>query len=157
MPKAVLPQELLSKASLQGNEYAWRIADVAEVIAAARDLGLATLGGQIQFRTPDGICELYWLSADADERRPGEDWLAFVARSADQVLWLFTRLVADTDFIAEGVRTFSYRAELRSRGHELNEYLYFAMSFVDQSGESQLRQMREELKARTIKRRCRKG
>jgi hypothetical protein len=69
---------------------------------------------------------------------------------------LFSRLVADTDFIAEGVRTFSYLAEQRSRGHELNEYLYFSLSFVDQSGESQLRQMREELKARTIRRRCRK-
>lgn len=130
-----LPPEVLGKASLRGNEYAWRLADVAHAVAAGRDAGLATLGGQVQFRTPDGICELYWLNSDADDRRPDEDWPNYVARSADQVLRGFAGMVAGADFVAEGVLHFGHLAELRSLGHELKEYLWFALSFCDEERE----------------------
>ena len=151
-PEGRLPPDVLGKASLRGNEYAWRLADVAEAVTAARDAGLATLGGQVQFRTPDGICDLYWLNADADDRRPDEDWPTFVVRSADQVLRGFAGLIAGTDFVAEAVRHPGHIAELQSLGHELKEYLWFAVSFCDKERESQLRQLREDLTARAFMR-----
>lgn len=152
-PERRLPPEVLGKASLRGNDYAWRLADVAEAVTAARDAGLATLGGQVQFRTPAGICELYWLNADADDRRPDEDWPTFVVRSADQVLRGFAGLVAGTDFEAEGVRHPGQLAELQSLGHDLKEYLWFALSFCDEEKEARLRQLRDDLKARALRRR----
>jgi hypothetical protein len=153
MTEVKLPPSILDKASLRANEYAWRLADVAEAINAAQTSGLATLGGQIQFRTPDGICELYWLSATAEDRRPDEDWLPFVSRSAEQVLQRFVGLVATTDFVAEGLRHFPCLAELQSRGDELAEYLCFVLYFQDPAGEAHLRQLHEDLMARERRRR----
>jgi hypothetical protein len=83
--ESLLPPAVLCKALLRGNEYAWPLDDVPAAIAAARSVGLATLGGQVQFRTPDGTCELYWLNADAEDWRSGEAWSEFVTRSAEQV------------------------------------------------------------------------
>ena len=51
-PENLLPKDILYKASLVGNEYAWKQIDVKKVIFAAEELNLATLGGQSQFRLP---------------------------------------------------------------------------------------------------------
>jgi hypothetical protein len=59
---------------------------------AAAASGLANLGGQAQFRIPDGTCDLYWLSLDSGERRPNETWESYVTRSAAEVLAQFTAL-----------------------------------------------------------------
>ena len=53
-----LPHDLLQRASLRGSEYAWPIEDIPKVIEAARQANLASIGGQLQFRLPDGgTCE----------------------------------------------------------------------------------------------------
>ncbi|MGL6076220.1 MAG: hypothetical protein ACRC8S_18860 [Fimbriiglobus sp.] len=129
MVEGLLPSVVMDKASLRGNEYAWPLADVPEAIAAAKSLGLATLGGQVQFRTPEGTCELYWLNADTTDRLPDESWVAFVARSADQVSRGVAGLVAGTDFVAEGVKNFGNLAELRARGVALDGFLCFVLYF----------------------------
>jgi hypothetical protein len=132
MVEESLPPEILLKASRRGDEYAWRLPDVLEVIAAARALGLATLGGQVQFRTPGGTCELHWLSADAEDRHPGESWEDYVARSADEVSRKVRSLAEVTNFIGEGI-SFPHLAELRSKGEALEEYLCFVLYF-EQAG-----------------------
>lgn len=58
--EALLPPTVLAKATIINNEYAWPFADVEEAIVAAQALGLANLGGNPQFRLPDGIYDLYW-------------------------------------------------------------------------------------------------
>ena len=129
LPEQLLPAIILAKASLSGNEYAWRIHDVEDAIRAAYSTNLATIGGQIQFRLPDGTCELYWLEADSSPRRNGEDWSSFVSRSADEVIERFRSLRANSDFVAEGASSFTFLSERQNQGIVLADYLYFVLYF----------------------------
>ena len=83
-----LPKELLERASLRGKEYAWRIADIPEVIEAARRAGLVNVGGQLQFRFPDGKTrECYWVEVDTYRSVPQALlWDVRVAQTADVAL-----------------------------------------------------------------------
>jgi hypothetical protein len=76
-----LPTAITIGADLRGNEYGWPIHSFPDALAKAEALGYACLGGQFQFRIDDGTCEMYWLSADSTERRPGEAWCAYGERS----------------------------------------------------------------------------
>ena len=53
--EALLPADILARADFRHNEYAWRVADLPDVVAAARDKNLRNLGGQLQIRTGDAI------------------------------------------------------------------------------------------------------
>jgi hypothetical protein len=140
MDEELLPPSILAKGSLRGNEYAWQFGDVKDVVAAARAAGLATLGGQAQFRLPDGICEMYWLDADASYRRPGEPWSAFVGRSADEVLAAFREKVVPADFLAEAQR-WPFLCTKIEEGLNVLDYLCFVLSF--QTERSALPQRRQ--------------
>ena len=129
LPEQLLPARILAKASLCGNEYAWRIDDVEDTIRAAHSSNLATIGGQIQFRLPDGTCELYWLAADSSRRRDDEDWSSFVSRSANEVIEKFRSLQAKFNFVAEGVKEFTFLSEKHKQGFVLADYLYFILYF----------------------------
>jgi len=104
----LLPKELLDQASLRGSEYAWRVEDIPRVIHAARDANLLNIGGQLQFRLPDGgTCECYWIEVDTSKTvSDSEDWKTRVARSAEVALAGFDELRAKYDFVAEGKRAF---------------------------------------------------
>lgn len=132
MVEELLPPEILSKATRRGDEFAWPLHDVPDVIAAARASGLATLGGQVQSRTPGGTCELYWLRADAEGRRPGEPWTDFVARSGEEVTRRVRALEAGTEFVGEGLG-FSHLADLHANGEALEQYLCFVLYFERQT------------------------
>jgi len=80
-----LPPELVAGASINGNEYGWPPGLFPDAARRAEPLGYACLGGQFQFRAPAGTCEMYWLSADAADRQPGEDWRAYCERSRTEV------------------------------------------------------------------------
>jgi hypothetical protein len=125
-----LPQNALNKATWRGNEYAWPLPAVEEVVIAARDCSLANLGGQIQFRVPEGTCELYWLTAAPDDRRPDEPWSAYVNRTADEVLSRFRLLQSRTNFVKEGV-SFPLLQHLHDQGVNLDQYLCFVVYFEE--------------------------
>jgi hypothetical protein len=127
MPELRLPAPVLAKATFQGYEHAWRLADVPEAIAAARACGLATIGGVAQFRTPAGTGELYWWSADAGPRWPGESWGQYVARSAAEVLARVQQLPV-AEMVAEGLR-WPEIAALRDTGVDVSNYLCFVLYF----------------------------
>jgi hypothetical protein len=98
-----LPPDILQRASLAGNEYAWRIQDIPDVITAARVANLISVGGQLQFRLPDGgTCECYWVDVDTyksvDKALP---WTERVSRTAEVALCDFEALQQRFDFIAE--------------------------------------------------------
>ena len=103
-----LPKEVLDRASLRGNEYAWRVDDIPHVISAARDANLLNVGGQLQFRLSDGgTCECYWVDVDALRSIPGDkDWESRVVQSAITTLADFKKLQTTYDFVAEGKRAF---------------------------------------------------
>ena len=94
---ATLPPEIAGDASFDGQEYGWKILSFPTVLAAAERLGFACLGGQLQFRINGSIFEMYWLSADASDRLPGEFWPEYVQRSCSEVGRTFAELVANVD------------------------------------------------------------
>lgn len=128
-----LPAEILAKASVASNEYAWRIEDVESTIEAARLVNLATLGGQVQFRLPEGTCELYWLAADSSPRLNNESWSVFVFRSAKEVIEKFRLLQEKTDFVSEGIQAFTLLEGKYEEGANLADYLYFVLYFEDET------------------------
>jgi hypothetical protein len=105
-PESRLPEAIRELGDLRGNEYAWRRHDLSRVFDAAKAARLANLGGQVQFRLPDGTCELYWQNFDVASRGPDESWGAFVERSR-----------ADVDVAASilPLRSASFRTSPRRR------------------------------------------
>ena len=133
MDEALLPPSILAKATLRGKEYAWPIACVEEAISAARASGLATVGGQAQFRIPEGTCEMYWLDADASERRACEPWPEFVTRSAQEFLARFQDKIVGADFLAEAQQWPILREKIEA-GVKVLDYLCFVLYLQAEPG-----------------------
>ena len=106
---AHLPIELLNRASLRGNEYAWPLNDIPDVIEAARAANLLSVGGQLQFRLPDGgICECCWVEVDTFLTVPKDQpWAERVENTAVEALKAFHDLPNHHDFLAEGRKAFA--------------------------------------------------
>ena len=100
-----LPAPARALADLRGDEPAWRRADLWRLANAARAVGLATTGGQVQLRLPSAIHELYWQDYDPGERRPEESWPVHTDRSWKELLFL-TGTLPSEDAIIEGARRF---------------------------------------------------
>jgi hypothetical protein len=135
-PELYLPHELLQRAALSGEEYAWRIADVPSVIAAARDAGLISIGGQLQFLLPDiGTCECYWVEVDTYKSVPmALPWMERVERTANTALSDFAELSSRFDFLAEGKRSFAEPfKKIELQGADPAQFMWFAW-YVAQPG-----------------------
>jgi len=122
-----LPAALLERASLRGNEYAWSIGDIPEVIEAARLAGLVNVGGQLPFRAPGATTECYWIDVDPlrslPENLPSQDR---IIQSAERAHAGFARLLAEVDFIAEGRNSFAqYFDDLERRGQDPAQFACF--------------------------------
>jgi len=126
-----IPDDVLSKATLRGKEYAWPISAVEEAIEAARENGMANIGGEVQFRLPDKIYELYWIGFDSDPQHEGETWNAYVVRSAEEVLNRFRQLRSQTDFIKEGTEYYKPLEQMHKEGVSLDQYLCFVLDFEE--------------------------
>ena len=115
--EGALPPVLLGRASLVGNEYAWRVDDIPNVIEAARAANLVSIGGQLQFRLPDGgTCECYWVQVDTyqsvDRALP---WKVRVERTAISFAALGGKLRFGTGRQSE-IRCQTRKHGLRRRG-----------------------------------------
>src|SRR5262249_53618034 len=129
MCEQLLSPSVLGKATLRGKEYAWPVAAVEEAVTAAAAAGLAIVGGQFQFRIPEGTCELYWLSADSSEQLGDEPWESYVNRSAAEVLDQIAAIRQRTDFGSEALQ-WPVLAKLHAQGVDLNQYLCFVLYFA---------------------------
>lgn len=126
--EGALPPDILARASPAGNEYAWPIADIPAVIEAARAANLVSIGGQLQFRLPNGgTCECCWVEVDTyksvDNALP---WSERVVRTAEAAARDFTALRDRFDFIAEGHKAFaSYLDALLAQGRDPADAMCF--------------------------------
>ena len=128
LPEAALPALLLERATLRGNEFAWPIGDIPDVIEAARSAGLISVGGQLQFRFPSGeICECYWVEVDTFQSVPADlPWHERVEQTAASALSQFEDLRRRCDFVAEGRSAFrSYMDEFEASGGNLKDAMCF--------------------------------
>src|SRR5881397_3715510 len=123
-----LPADLLNRASLRGNEYAWPLDDIPQVIDAARQAALVNIGGQLQFRFPTGeTCECYWVGVDTyrsvSKLLP---WQQRVEKTAAAALEQFSHLATVFDFIAEGRAGFAqHLEEFEKQGQDPREAMCF--------------------------------
>ena len=124
-----LPANLLARASLRGNEYAWTRPDLPMVFAAAEAAGIANLGGQVQFRLLDGTCELYWHEFGPTDRRAGETWASWVSRSRQETAATLARIPPDEDLVAEGLAQFDFLRDKATNGVDDGECLCFVCYF----------------------------
>ena len=125
-----LPAEILKRATLRGNEYAWRRADLPMLFVAAESAEIANLGGQVQFRVPDGTCELYWHSFNSSDRRPGESTESWVSRSRQEAEASLLRVPSDAELVTEGLAQFEFLREKAAEGLDVKETLCFVCYFA---------------------------
>ena len=116
-----LPETILNKAIKSGNEFGWRQTDFIETIEAARKLKMGIVGGQVQYVLPDGTCELYWLAYDPVERQPGEGWIKYCNRTADETIEKFKDLITKTDFEKEA-SSLDFLRDKQSKGVDIDDY-----------------------------------
>ncbi|MBI1682502.1 hypothetical protein [Caulobacter hibisci] len=124
-----LPDEILSRASLRGGEYAWPLADIPAVIEAARAANLLNIGGQLQFRLPDqAICECYWVEVDTYRTvSKKQSWNGRVEAAAADALSAFRQLPDEYDFLAEGQKAFAEHLDaLKTTGRDPRDAMCFA-------------------------------
>ncbi|HEX4737640.1 MAG TPA: hypothetical protein VH331_08770 [Allosphingosinicella sp.] len=113
VPETKLPARLLERATLRGNEWAWPIGDIPEVIEAARQADLISIGGQLQLRLPAGAtCECYWVEVDTFQSvPPGLPWSERVEKTATAAQSQFQDLQQRYNFRAEGRSAFPEQFE----------------------------------------------
>jgi len=128
-PESFLPTDLLSCASKRGHEYAWRKQDLLTVADAAEHAGLASDGWQVQFRTPDGACELCWSSFDPEERRKSESWSQYVTRSWQESRQMWQKLFDNANLIVEGKKIFRLIQQTEGQGVLPRDTLWFVLHF----------------------------
>lgn len=127
-PDSLLPRDLIERSTLRGNERAWPIGDIPKVIEAARLADLISIGGQLQFRIPDGgTCECYWVEVDTYRTVPATlPWSERVVRTAAEAMSQFNDLLARDDFIAEGRKAFqTYLDDFEASGGKLEDAICF--------------------------------
>ena len=124
----LLPDAVTARATLRGNEYAWPIGDIPMVIEAAKAANLINIGGQLQFRIPEGgTCECYWVEVDTfKEVSTDLSWPERVTARAAAALSQFKILCNQYDFVAEGRSAFgAHLNDFESQGGDISEALCF--------------------------------
>src|SRR5262245_22969479 len=130
MEEHTLPEKIRRKASITPDgELAWQMDDVRAVILSARDMGLACLGGQVQFQFPDGTGEAYWISFDPASQRVNESWEEYVFRSAEKALSAFDRICRETDFRKVAHHWEFIQNKIEREGCDPTDYLWFPLYF----------------------------
>ncbi len=124
-----LPTEILQKAIVSGKEYGWKRTDFKEVVEKAVEVGLGIIGGQVQFKLPDGTCELYWYKYDTKDRKSGENWKDYCQRTKEECLSQFENLPTDKELIKEGIESFDFLREKNETNVQLEDFLVFILYF----------------------------
>lgn len=122
-----LTDDMMARASFRGNEYAWLISDLPAVIDQVRHAGLVSIGGQLQFRIPDGgTCECSWVQISSyPSAFFSLPWSQRVSRSAEIALSEFQKLQVDFDFAAEGRNSWRELANFEAQGGDLHSITCF--------------------------------
>lgn len=142
MPEHGLPPDILKRASRAGNEFAWHIQDIPEVISAARTANLINIGGQLQFRLPEGgTCECYWVGVDTYKSvDKALTWTERVRLTAEVALRDFENLQQRYDFVAEGRVGFAtYLDALIAKGRSPANSMCFVWYVQSEIGENALK------------------
>ena len=131
-----LPPSLIQQASIRGSECAWPVEAIPKLIEAGRSANLVSIGGQLQFRIPEGgTCECYWVDVDTYRDLPDQlAWKERVEKSAEAAQEQFRKLQDRYDFVAEGRSAFEkHLSEFQAGGGNLNDAMCFVWCFKEES------------------------
>jgi hypothetical protein len=131
--KRNIPERILDKDILTGNEFGCRKVDFQNVINIAQENLLAISGGQIQYALPDGTCELYWLAYDTESRKPEEAWKTYCERTAKESLEKFNSIFQKYDVEKEALENFKFLEEKKKAGIDISEFQTFVLYFEDEN------------------------
>src|SRR5947209_2773874 len=137
LSEKLLPADIISRATLRGNEFAWPVSDIPAVIEAAKLENLVNIGGQLQFRIPNGgTCECYWVDVDTYKTVPTDlPWADRVSCTASTAIAEFQQLCDKYDFVAEGRSAFAaHLEEFEAQGGDINEALCFVWYVEAETG-----------------------
>lgn len=124
-----LPSEILKRAILSVEEYGWKRSDIFEVVEKAIEVGLGIIGGQVQFKFPEGTCELYWHKYDTIQRKPVENWKKYCQRTKQEFLDKFKKIPTDLELVEEGINSFPFLKEKSNADIQIENYLIFILYF----------------------------
>lgn len=140
-----LPSELVQRKvySTSGGEYAWRVADIPEVIEAAKRASLVNLDGTLQFYLPDaGICECYWVDVNPGEPPKNLDWQGKVEWSAATCRRRFDEVINTIDLVRAGRDEFGGPLrELADGGTDISQFMCFVWNVCDQEEYEELERL----------------
>ena len=128
LAESLLPEDVIARATLRGNEYAWPVGDISTVIEAAKSANLINVGGQLQVRIPEGLtCECYWVDVDTHKEVSADlPWAERVSATAATALSQFQQLCHELDFFAEGRAALGeHLGKFDAQGGDLKEALCF--------------------------------
>jgi hypothetical protein len=127
LPETFLPAHIREHGTQRGNEWAWPIADIPDVIEAARLARMVSIGGQLQFRLLEGTCELYWIEVDTSQVTSSDlPWQERVEQTASIALSQFQDLQKRFDFLVEGQSAFGQHLdEFRASGGDPRDAMCF--------------------------------
>ena len=125
-----LPPSILNKAVKKANTFFGRISDIPELIEAARQAEIISLGGALNFiglpgtSSEDvGTCECYWVKALVAPSE-GQEWATMVEDAALSTRKAFLELPQKYDFHKEGL-SFPTVKGYADRGGNLDDIMYF--------------------------------
>lgn len=133
----LLPARLQERASLSGEEYAWHPTDIPLVIKSGAELNLLNIGGQLQFRLPEGgTAECYWVEVDTFRDVPTNlSWDERVRLAETSAQKQFSDLQAKFDFVTEGKKAFAeYLGKFEDAGGDLDKAVWFVWYFESWTG-----------------------
>lgn len=130
--ETIVPKYLLEKSVYFDNELAWPYLIIPAIIEAGRSFGATSLGGDLQFRLPDGRrCESMNVGVCVYEHEISHVDISGAAdASAKVALDKFSSLGGVAEFIREGMDGFpDILRPLINEHNGLEPYIYFTWKF----------------------------
>lgn len=142
MPPQIQSARILAEAThtgiAQAGTWLWKPSELSVVFDKAKELQIAAVGADAQFRFPDAIYEMYWLSIDPGDRAEGESWEVYVIRSNDRSIALLTSQIETVDLRKEAADAPAIRKRTLDKDIDPLDYLFYEILFNSQAESAEL-------------------
>ncbi len=113
----------------QAGGWYWKPSELPVVFQKAKELKIASIGGDAEFLFPDGIYDLYWISINHKDKAGNETWEEYVIRSNDESLALLGNQIQTVDFRKVAAELSFVRERTLDKGIDPLDYLYYEIYF----------------------------
>ncbi len=128
----------------QEDTWPWKASELPAVFQKAKELKIASIGGEPQFVLPDGIYDMYWIGINLKDQAGNETWEEYVIRSNDESLALLTKQIQTVDFQKLAAEEPFVRASTLDKGVDPLAYLFYEMYFNSEQEISAIKKWAKE-------------